>query len=168
MQSAVQGEEKVDEIECKVFIKWSDSSLLSICRELVLRDGPCSEENAAEFTLKPVEWRTCRRVGQTFNRLSRGREKKERGESESNQSSLWLCSRKRPIRVQSKSPLGISEITYSNSQVQTVEINFIIVSSAVALLGRQKSWFKIMTHSMFDLFSYGSCVTSKPEDIYRY
>lgn len=39
----VEEEERVDEIECKVFIKRSDSNLLSICRELVLRDGLCSE-----------------------------------------------------------------------------------------------------------------------------
>lgn len=36
-------EERVDEIECKVFIKRNDSNLLSICGELELRDGPCSE-----------------------------------------------------------------------------------------------------------------------------
>lgn len=36
-------EKRVDEIECKVFIKRSDSNLLSIRRERVLRDGLCSE-----------------------------------------------------------------------------------------------------------------------------
>lgn len=30
-----EGEERVDEIECKVFIKRSDSSLPSVCRELL-------------------------------------------------------------------------------------------------------------------------------------
>jgi len=39
----VDEEERVDEMECKVFIKSSDSNLLSICRELVLRDRQCSE-----------------------------------------------------------------------------------------------------------------------------
>lgn len=36
-------EERVDEMECKSFIKCSDSNLLSVCRELVLRERPYSE-----------------------------------------------------------------------------------------------------------------------------
>lgn len=42
----------VDEIECKVFIKRSDSNLLSIRRELELRDGLCSEAKACRRSLR--------------------------------------------------------------------------------------------------------------------
>jgi len=42
----------------------------------------------------------------------------------------------RPIRI---SALRTSKITGSNSAAQAVEIQFIIISSAAALLGRQKS-----------------------------
>lgn len=47
----VEKEKRVDEIECKVFIKCSDSNLLSICRELVFRDGLCSEATTCRRSL---------------------------------------------------------------------------------------------------------------------
>lgn len=42
-EGLVEKEERVDEIECKVFIKCSDSNLLSTHTELVLRDRLCSK-----------------------------------------------------------------------------------------------------------------------------
>lgn len=44
-------EERVDEIECKVFIKRSDSNLLWICTELALRDGLCSQATTCGIRL---------------------------------------------------------------------------------------------------------------------
>lgn len=92
-RALIEEEERVDEIECKVFIKRSDSNLLWICREPALWDGLVlrgydTHEEAEEFTLKLDESPTCS-VGQTFNRLSREGERKEQGERdrESNQSS---------------------------------------------------------------------------------
>lgn len=57
MQSVVVvKEERVDEIECKVFIKRSESNLLSICRELELGDGLCSEATTCRRSLQSSLW----------------------------------------------------------------------------------------------------------------
>ena len=93
-------EERVDEIECKVFIKCSDSepairSAGSGCSGTApVLPGYTTSEKTVEFALKLVESRTCSGVGQTFKRLCGGRERereRERAgnrEKGSNQSSL--------------------------------------------------------------------------------
>lgn len=147
-------EERVDEIECKVFIKCGDGNLLWICGELVFRDGLCSEAMTRRRGLWSLLWSSSRRrlaaVGQTLNGLSRGREKG------SNQSSLWLCSRKRPISAQSNASLagkgGKKTKYYSNTQAGTLEMHFIIVSSAVSLLVLHKSYFK--NHDFQDVWNW--------------
>lgn len=150
-------EERVDEIECKVFIKRSDSNLLSICGELALGDGPYSEAMTCRRSLWNSLWSSTRReisaaVGQTFRRLSdrseREREKERergRGSAISRHSDSWgeRPANQGPIRI---STLGTSKITCSHSQAQTGEIHFIIVSSAVALLGSQKGKNKVQNH----------------------
>lgn len=63
------------------------------------------------------------------------------------------------------SALGIWKITYSNSQVQTVEIYFII-SSAVALHGQQKKLVQKSWLSGLNLcLNLDSPITSRPEDM---
>lgn len=142
-------EERVDEIECKVFIKHSDSNLLSIRRERVLRDGLCSEATTCRRRLWNLLWSSSSRwLAAASDKLSTdylGEERKRNGEKRE-QSVLTLtlqqeAANQSPIKI---CALGISKITYSNPQVQTAEIHFIIISSAehgsqIALLGRQKS-----------------------------
>lgn len=76
-REAAEEEERVDEIECKVFIKLCDSRPAFDLRGAGARGRPAlrgydTEEKTAEFTLKPVETRTRCSVGRTFHRLSRG------------------------------------------------------------------------------------------------
>lgn len=131
-------EERVDEIECKVFIKRGDSNLLSICRELQLRDGLCSEATTRSRGLWNLLWSSASRgLAAVLDKLSpdyRG-EEREREQSVVTLTLQQEAANQSPIRI---SALRISKITYSNSQVQAAEIHFIIISSAVALLGRQK------------------------------
>lgn len=132
----VEEEERVDEIECKVFIKRSDSNLLSIYRELVRRDGLCSEATTCRRRLWNLLWSSLSRgLAAVLDKLSTDYlgEEREREQSVDTLTLQQEATNQSPIKIWA---LGISNITYSNSQVQ---ICFIIISPAAASLQRQKS-----------------------------
>lgn len=79
-RALVEEEEGVDEIECKVFIKRSDSNLLWICREPALWDGRVlrgygTHEEAEELKL------TSRRLAAASDKLSADYQGKQRERS---------------------------------------------------------------------------------------